>query len=114
MNASLTFVGPTRYPPRTRFVLVNDRIPRTDASCAQCRAKIEVGYVREPRTSLLYCNIQCFTRQKKSVMIAIMNRVRRVSRVHQTSDSSRGQADALINDPTLGTAGEALLYFAAR
>jgi hypothetical protein len=60
MNASPTFAGPTGYPPRTRFVLVNDRVPRTDASCAQCRAKIESGYVRAPRTRLLYCDTQCF------------------------------------------------------
>jgi hypothetical protein len=79
MNASPTFAGPIGYPPRTRFVLVNDRVPRTDASCAQCRAKIERGYVRAPRTRLLYCDTQCFTGHESSVMTAIMNRVRRVS-----------------------------------
>ena len=79
MNARLTFVGPTGYPPRTRFVLVNDRVPRTDACCAQCGAKIEMGYVREPRTALLFCDTQCFSKHGKSVMTAIMNRVRRES-----------------------------------
>jgi hypothetical protein len=79
MNARLTFVDPTGYPPRTRFVLVNDRVPRTDACCAQCGAKIEMGYVRESRTTLLFCDTQCFAKQEKSVMTAIMNGIRRVS-----------------------------------
>jgi hypothetical protein len=79
MKARLTFAGPTRYPLRTRFVLVNERVPRTDACCARCSAKIEMGYVREPRTALLFCDTQCFAKHEKSVMTAIMKRVRRVS-----------------------------------
>jgi hypothetical protein len=79
MNARMTFVGPTGYAPRTRFVLVNDRVPRTDACCAQCGAKIEMGYLRESRTALLFCDTHCFAKQEKSVMTAIINRVRRVS-----------------------------------
>ena len=79
MNATLTFASPTGYPPRIRLVLVNKRVPRTDACCAQCGAKIEMGYVRESRTALLFCDTQCFAKQEKSVMTAIMNRVRRES-----------------------------------
>jgi hypothetical protein len=79
MKARLTFAGPTRYPLRTRFVLVNERVPRTDACCARCSAKIGMGYVREPRTALLFCDTQCFAKQEQSVMTAIMKRVRRVS-----------------------------------
>ena len=79
MNATLTFASPTGYPPRIRLVLVNKRVPRTDACCAQCGAKIEMGYLRESRTALLFCDTHCFAKQEKSVMTAIINRVRRVS-----------------------------------
>jgi hypothetical protein len=43
-----------------RFVLVNERSPRADASCAACRTRIDRGYVRDAQTRLLYCNAQCF------------------------------------------------------
>ena len=59
----------------TRFVLVNDRVPRANADCALCCRKIEKGYVREPQTRLLYCDMQCFAGHP----IAIENRERKVS-----------------------------------
>ena len=46
--------------PGLRFVLVNERSPRVDASCAACRAWIDRGYVRDTQTRLLYCDAQCF------------------------------------------------------
>jgi hypothetical protein len=45
---------------RTRFVIVNDRLPRTDEHCALCGGRIEKGYVRDSRTRLIYCDTQCF------------------------------------------------------
>jgi hypothetical protein len=59
----------------TRFVLVNDRVPRANADCALCCRKIEKGYVRESQTRLLYCDMQCFAGHP----IAIENRERKVS-----------------------------------
>jgi hypothetical protein len=44
----------------TRFVLVNDRIPRTDHYCAFCGAIAEKGYVRDSQTRFIYCDTQCF------------------------------------------------------
>ena len=41
-----------------RFVLVNERSPRADASCAVCRTRIDRGYVRDAQTRLLYCDGQ--------------------------------------------------------
>ena len=79
MNANPTPAGPTGSSPRTRFVLVNDRVPRTDANCALCCAKVERGYVRELQTRLVYCDAQCFTGHGKMAMTAIVNRARRVS-----------------------------------
>jgi hypothetical protein len=43
----------------TRFVIVNDRVPRQDAICATCGKKIEKGYVREAQTRLFYCGTEC-------------------------------------------------------
>jgi hypothetical protein len=59
----------------TRFVLVNDRVPRANADCALCCRKIEKGYVRESQTRLLYCDMPCFAGHP----ITIENRERKVS-----------------------------------
>jgi hypothetical protein len=45
LNANLTFAT-GGFLHRTRFVLVNDRVPRTDGHCALCGRIIEKGYVR--------------------------------------------------------------------
>jgi hypothetical protein len=79
MDANPTSADSTRYPLRLRFVLVNDRVPRTDANCALCCAKIERGYVREPHTRLVYCDAQCFAGHGKIAVTALVNRARRVS-----------------------------------
>jgi ribosomal protein L24E len=63
------FLGPTR------FVVVNDRVPRANAECALCGSKIEKGYVRESQTRLLYCDTRCFGGHA----IAIKNHSRKVS-----------------------------------
>jgi hypothetical protein len=69
----------TGLSPRTRFVLVNGRVPRTDANCALCCAKIEGGYLRDPQTRLVYCNPHCFTGHEKLAMAVIVDRSRRAS-----------------------------------
>jgi hypothetical protein len=60
MSANLTHTSTGGFLCRTRFVLVNDRVPRRDADCALCGSKIEKGYVRESQTHLFYCDTQCF------------------------------------------------------
>ena len=45
---------------RTRFILVNDRLPRTDERCAMCGGIVEKGYVRDFQTGLICCDTQCF------------------------------------------------------
>ena len=49
-----------RLPYRTRFVLVNNRVPRTAEHCALCGGIVEKGYVRDSQTRLIYCDPQCF------------------------------------------------------
>jgi len=51
MSTNLTF-APGGSPCQTRFVLVNDRVPRTDQHCALCGGLIEKGYVRDSQTPL--------------------------------------------------------------
>jgi hypothetical protein len=59
MSTNLTF--PTGgFSQGIRFVLVNNRIPRTDERCALCGGVIEKGYVRDSQTRLIYCDTQCF------------------------------------------------------
>jgi hypothetical protein len=58
MSTDLTFAI-DRFPS-IRFVLVNNRVPRADQHCTLCGARIEKGYVRDPRTRLIYCDAQCF------------------------------------------------------
>ena len=59
-------VDPTRASAdgcvsRPRFILVNNCVPRGGKSCAGCGEMIESGYVRDSRTSLVYCDMQCIT-----------------------------------------------------
>jgi hypothetical protein len=75
MNTNLTFAT-GGFPQLTRFVLVNERMPRNDAKCASCGVTIEKGYVRDFRTRLIYCDTQCFAGEAYSVT---KNRARKVS-----------------------------------
>ena len=79
MSTALKFASMAALSGRTGFVLVNDRVPRSDANCALCCKKIEQGYVRELQTGLVYCNPQCFCRHEKMAFLATENRARRVS-----------------------------------
>ena len=63
----------------TRFVLVNDRIPRTDGHCALCGRIIEKGHVRDSQTRLIYCDTHCFPGEADMVMPVIKNPARKVS-----------------------------------
>ena len=74
MNANLTLAT-----HRTRFVLVNDRVPRTDGYCALCGGLIEKGYLRDSQTHLSYCDTRCFPGGTDMAMSIIENRARKVS-----------------------------------
>ena len=58
MSSNLTLAS-GGFPRGIRFVLVNNRIPRTDERCALCGGFIKMGYVRELQTRLIYCDAQC-------------------------------------------------------
>jgi hypothetical protein len=75
MSANVTHTSIGGFLRRTRFVLVNDRVPRGDADCALCGSKIEKGYVRDSQTHLFYRDTQCFVGHA----IAIKNHERKVS-----------------------------------
>jgi hypothetical protein len=62
-----------------RFVLVNERSPRAEASCAVCCTRIDRGYVRDPQTRLLYCDAQCFADHERMGQPARSRDARRVS-----------------------------------
>ena len=70
MSVFPTFASTAASPHRTRFVLVNDRVPREGTNCALCGRKIEKGYVRESQTRLLYCETQCVPDPAKAPMVA--------------------------------------------
>jgi hypothetical protein len=53
------FTSTGASPLRTRFIIVNDRVPCRATTCAICGRKIERGYVRESQTRLLYCDNEC-------------------------------------------------------
>jgi hypothetical protein len=78
MFTNLTF-APGRLACQTRFVLVNDRVPRTDGHCALCGRIIEKGYVRDSQTRLIYCDTQCFSGGADIAMPIIEDRARKVS-----------------------------------
>ena len=64
---------------RTRFVLVNDCIPRMNGHCALCGGTIEKGYVRDFRTRLIYCDTQCFPEGADIATPIIKKRASKVS-----------------------------------
>jgi hypothetical protein len=78
MGTNLTF-APGGLPCQTRFVLVNDRVPRTDQYCAFCGGIVEKSYVRDSQTRLIYCDTQCFAAGGHITMSGIKNRERKVS-----------------------------------
>jgi hypothetical protein len=59
MSTDLTFAT-ARFLQAIRFVLVNNRVPRTVQHCALCGGFIEKGYVRNSQTRLIYCDTRCF------------------------------------------------------
>jgi len=77
MNTNLTFA--TGGFPQLTFVLVNDRVPRTNGRCALCGGIIEKGYVRDSLTRLIYCDTECFPGGADMATPVIRNRVRKVS-----------------------------------
>ena len=79
MNATRTSAHPTKVSGCASFVLVNDRVPRAGAVCARCSAQIENGYVRQPQTHLVYCNLTCFTGRGRMAITALLSRKRRAS-----------------------------------
>ena len=79
MSTKPTDPRATSFSARARFILVRDRVPRIDANCARCAAKIENGYVRQPQTRLVFCDLACFTGHGKISITALVNRARRAS-----------------------------------
>jgi hypothetical protein len=47
-------------PHRPRFVLVNNRVPRSGENCALCGDAVMDGYVRDLQTQSVYCDSRCF------------------------------------------------------
>ncbi|MET3910029.1 hypothetical protein ABID59_004386 [Bradyrhizobium sp. S3.3.6] len=45
-----------------KFILVNQRTPRGDRTCAECSRSLGPGYVREVVTRREYCNYDCYRR----------------------------------------------------
>jgi hypothetical protein len=78
VSANLTFAR-SGFRHRTKFGLVNDRIPRTDGRCALCDSVIEKGYVRDSRTRLIYCDTQCFPGGADLAIPVIKDRARKAS-----------------------------------
>jgi hypothetical protein len=47
-------------PYRPRFVVVNNRVPRSGEHCALCGDVVMGGYVRDLQTRSVYCDSRCF------------------------------------------------------
>ena len=77
MSTNLTFAT-GRFLRRTRFVIVNDRIPCIGGYCAFCGGIIEKGYVRDAQTRLIYCDTQCLPGEA-SAKPHVKDRTRKVS-----------------------------------
>ena len=78
MSSSPSFAA-GGFPQGIRFVLVNNRVPRTDEHCALCGGLIEKGYVRDSQTRLIYCDTQCFAGWAHEAAPVVKNRGRKAS-----------------------------------
>ena len=78
MGTGLTFAT-GRFPQAIRFVLVNNRVPRTGQHCALCGGAIEKGYVRDPQKWLIYCDTLCFAGWAHATDPVVKNRGRKAS-----------------------------------
>jgi len=52
-----------------KFVLVNDRSPRSSSICAHCSKAMGAGYLRDLASKQPYCNYGCY-RPRKTTPIA--------------------------------------------
>jgi hypothetical protein len=59
MSTDLSYTT-VRFSRAIRFVVVNNRVPRTDQHCALCGCLLEKGYIRDSQTRLIYCDTRCF------------------------------------------------------
>ena len=59
-----------------RFILVNDRTPRSDAPCC---SKVTESYIREIGTKFCYCSCACFLEHSKLGQLVIEHRARAAS-----------------------------------
>ena len=75
MSTDLTFAT-DRFSKAIRFVLVNNRVPRTGQHCALCGGPIETGYVRDSQTRLIYCDTQCFAGWAHEAAVCTENLIR--------------------------------------
>jgi hypothetical protein len=64
---------------QTRFVIVNDRVPRTEQHCALCGGIVEKSYVRDSQTRLIYCDTQCLAGRARVALPIVKNCGRKVS-----------------------------------
>jgi hypothetical protein len=78
MSTNLTLTTDGRSL-RTRFVLVNNRVPRAGEPCALCGGIVEQGYVRDSQTRLIYCDTQCFAGAGDMATTVIKSRERKAS-----------------------------------
>jgi hypothetical protein len=62
-----------------RFILVNDRTPRSDAHCALCCTKLTGSYFREISTRFCYCSRGCFLSHSRLGQLVIEHRAKAVS-----------------------------------
>ena len=44
-----------------KFVLVNQRIPRTRSACAACSGPLQRGYLHDLSSDSRYCGIECYS-----------------------------------------------------
>jgi ribosomal protein L24E len=80
MSARPMIESPVLFPNRIKFILVNDRTPRTETCCFLCCRPIEQGYLREARTSLFFCSNECFGLYEQPVKPAAERVTRQASR----------------------------------
>jgi hypothetical protein len=80
MSTDWTLAG-TAAPitARTRFIVVNDRVPGADARRALCCKKSERGYIHAVQMRSFYCDARCFAGHENMAALLMERRARQVS-----------------------------------
>ena len=72
-----------------KFILVNQRTPRSPSNCIECSRSLGTGYLRDVSTQRRYCNYHCYLRYEAKSFFMPWLAVSRSDRERSTSNPAQ-------------------------